>query len=459
MTSSETTAQDPQNTDHQSELKKLRQQVAKFRKQVNELEVEKQDLELLLEVHTSHSDSVADDLLNQVEDTLRESAKRFRLIAEATPVPVVLSRQKDGLIIYANRLAGVLVNVSVEELLEHNILTYYHNPQDRESLVEELKDQGYVKDAEVQLKKVDGTLLWVSASIQPLTYDNEPCLLTVLFDLTERKQAEEERARLFAMQQELDFAHQIQASLLPDASPNWPALDVVCYSTPARDVGGDFYTYHAFGPRGEGLTAEPPNQHCIAVGDVSGKGMPAALLMAISYASLEATINRSLSPGDLLAYLDQAIAPHTRKVGQNCALCYIDLETLPGGSMSSGASHIMRVANAGCVEPIIRRANGEVYWVEVGGMPLGIGLGATLGYQEQIVTLNSGDLIVLSSDGLVEAKSTGNVIFGFDRLENAVANGPTSSAAAMLSHLQAQIDDFTGQAEMYDDVTIVVIQV
>jgi sigma-B regulation protein RsbU (phosphoserine phosphatase) len=118
----------------------------------------------------------------------------------------------------------------------------------------------------------------------------------------------------------------------------------------------------------------------------------------------------------------------------------------------------MRVANAGCISPIIKRAGGPLEWVEVGGAPLGVGLGSEAGYQEQAIRLNPGDLVILTSDGVVEAKNSQNQIFGFERLEQAVLSGPQASPEAMLDHLQAEIATFVGDEEPHDDLTIVVLQ-
>jgi PAS domain S-box-containing protein len=438
-----------------SEIAALRQEVGRLQQKVSELETDKADLEVLLDLHTDHSDTLADELLNRVEATLRESARQFQLIADTTPVPVVISRVSDGEIVYANHLAGPLLNLSPESLVGRNILDFYKGPQHHQDLLEMITQQGTLNNYELPLKKIDGEVIWVAASVQLLTFKNEPSLLAALYDLTERKQVVEERAHFLIMQQELKFALRIQVSLLPPTHPAWTDLDVVCYSDPARDVGGDFYTHHAFCPPGK----ENPDHYGLAVGDVSGKGMPAALLMAVSYASLEATIDRALRPAELLAYLDQAIAPHTQKIRQNFALCYVDI-TAPTLSLGEGVKgRIMRVANAGCIGPLIRRVNGEVQWVEAGGMPLGSGFGSILEYSEETLTLTPGDMVILSSDGVVEAMTSEGEIFGFDRLEQAVTRGPTHNATAMLTHLREQVAAFVAGAEAHDDITIVVMRV
>jgi serine phosphatase RsbU (regulator of sigma subunit) len=193
----------------------------------------------------------------------------------------------------------------------------------------------------------------------------------------------------------------------------------------------------------------------IAVGDVSGKGMPAALLMAVSMASFQAIIGQGLAPKDLLTHLDGAIALYTRTTGQNCALVYMEI-TPP---LLNNQEGVMRVANAGCMMPIIRRVDGSVSWIEVYGTPLGMELSAEVGYQEVEIALASGDLIILTSDGVVEANNELGEMFGFDRFEEAVATGPNTGAEAMLEHLKAAVAAFVGKTEPHDDLTIVVVQV
>ena len=119
----------------------------------------------------------------------------------------------------------------------------------------------------------------------------------------------------------------------------------------------------------------------------------------------------------------------------------------------------MRVANAGCVMPLVRRRDGSVGWIEVFGTPLGMQLSAEFPYQEAEVSLGPGDLIILTSDGVVEANNGLGEMFGFDRLEQAVAAGPSTSAEAMLEHLKAAVAAFVGTTEPHDDLTIVVVQV
>ncbi|MEM7348484.1 MAG: SpoIIE family protein phosphatase, partial [Chloroflexota bacterium] len=446
-----------------SEITTLRQEILRLQREVSTLQDEKSDLELVLEIHTEHSDSVADELFDEVEKTLRESAKRFRSIVKATPVPIVITRNENREIVYANQLAGPLVGLHPDTVVGRDFLDFYEFSAQAQQIAMILNEQGFVNDYELRLKRVDNTSLLVSLSVQPLTFNNEECSLSVLYDLTELKRAEQERSRLSAIQQELDLAQQIQERLLPPSQPYWQDLDVICYTVPARSVGGDFYTYHPF------VTLQPlarrssqpveDRRYALAIGDVSGKGMPAALMMAVSFSSLRAIIDRAWSPGQLLAHLDPTLGLYTRTTQQNCALCYAEITVPASSKRSSQIYATLRVANAGCIEPIVKRIDGTVEWIEVTGLPLGAWSEGNQGYIEATVDLQRGDMIILTSDGVVEAMAPTDEMFGFERLEQAVVTGPDRSSEAMLAHLRNEIDKFVGQAEPHDDFTIMVVRV
>ncbi len=254
------------------------------------------------------------------------------------------------------------------------------------------------------------------------------------------------------LQNEIIMAQRIQQSLLPPAEPNWKGPNIRCYSIPASAVGGDFYVYH-------NLT---DGVYGIAVGDVSGKGMPAALLMAVSVASFHSIAKDGLAPKELLAHLDQAITPFTHTTHQNCAMVYAMIQQLtPDTCVQQDTEYVLRVANAGCIAPIIRHVHGGAEWIDVGGLPLGTGLGldGKNTYNEVCLSLAQGDIVLLMSDGVVEANNPDGAMFSFERLEQAVIDGPTTSAEDMLAHLKACIQTFVGNNEAHDDITIVVIQV
>ncbi|MDM8530463.1 PAS domain S-box protein [Anaerolineales bacterium HSG25] len=251
------------------------------------------------------------------------------------------------------------------------------------------------------------------------------------------------------MQDELALAQEIQRGLLPPTEPNWPQFELVCYTLPAHEVGGDFYTYHA-------LPSSPTDNErfAIAVGDVSGKGVSAALLMATSLSQFDAALLHPFSPVERLTYLDQAMMPYTRPRNQNCALAYVELELLPNSEFAR-----LQLVNAGCIPPYIKRANGHIEHHEIGGFALGQGLATETSYDKVSLDLHQGDLVVLTSDGVVEATNLTGDMLGFGQLAQIVRDGPTSSASDLLAYIKEQLFTFTNQADQHDDMTIVVFQV
>ena len=261
-------------------------------------------------------------------------------------------------------------------------------------------------------------------------------------DFWQRRLLEEERAKseglLYKLHSELVLASDIQKSLMPLPYFDRPDVEIICYYKPTIEIGGDFYSYHELEDGGLAL----------AVGDVSGNGIPAALLMAATQSLFSATFAQPLEPCERMSHLDRALVPYTEPRCQNCAFCYLELE--------HGLLHIV---NAGGIPPYLRTADGRVERLRVEGFPLGHGFGAELGYAGVQVRLSPGDLVVLVSDGIVEAKDPRGEMFDFKRLEQAIASGPHGSAQAMLDHLVKETLAFVGSSELNDDLTALVLRV
>lgn len=276
-------------------------------------------------------------------------------------------------------------------------------------------------------------------------------ITTVLVSVRDRLQRQDFRSRIELernnqqlsaitghLRNDLVLARDIQQSLLPPPAPDWRNVDVYCYSQPAREVGGDFYTYHIFG---DGRIA-------LAVGDVSGKGVSAALLMSTSLSLFNASLGRKLQPAQRMARLDTQLLPYTQGRSLNCALCYVELD-----------GERLTIVNAAGVPPYIRRPNRVVEWPDAWGFALGQGLGAERGYQTVQHSVRRGDMIIIVSDGVVEARDARGTMWGFDRLQQAIKTGPTTSAQAMVDHLLTRLRKFVGRIEPHDDLTIAVLRV
>jgi serine phosphatase RsbU (regulator of sigma subunit) len=239
------------------------------------------------------------------------------------------------------------------------------------------------------------------------------------------------------VQRELEIARAVQLSLLPQQTPAYPHFDLAQISQPARQVSGDLYGYYQ----------RPAGGLAVALGDVTGKGMPAALLMSATVVALAGAIEANLSPAETLTRTDRVLQPFVA-AKQNVGLC---LAYLDQGRMC--------VANAGAIAPILRNKEGVQMLLDVGGLPLGTHLSGQFPYENTVLQLAPDDMVILTSDGLIEATDATGQMYGFERLEVATAAGPTGSAQAMLDYLLTDFRNFAGDAEPDDDLTIVVIRV
>jgi PAS domain S-box-containing protein len=166
-------------------------EVQALRAELENLKREKADLEILLETTTEHSDTIEADLLSKAEFAVRSSEEQFRAIASATPVPVLVSRLGDGLILYANAQMASLLDTPLAELIGRHTPDFYFDPAERSKVLEILATNGHIKNYELHCKKADGSSFWAIISVQSLLFNGQPTALCALYDLTQRKEAEQ----------------------------------------------------------------------------------------------------------------------------------------------------------------------------------------------------------------------------------------------------------------------------
>jgi serine phosphatase RsbU (regulator of sigma subunit) len=250
-----------------------------------------------------------------------------------------------------------------------------------------------------------------------------------------RAEIEQQNERL---REGLALARDIQLGLLPSAPPGGgQQITVRASSLPAYEVGGDFYTYIAL----------DDNRMAVAIGDISGKGVGAALMMALASSTVEAHVRAADQPHELLAALNEQLAPRLKANRMNAALLYTVFDL---------SRRTMCVANAGMIAPMLIR-DGRAHTVETAGLPLGAFAGAR--YTDTEIALEPGDLVLLVSDGIVEARAPDGELFGFERLEALLADrGPAARPDQLLDDLLAQVHAFMANADQHDDMTIVIIQ-
>lgn len=238
----------------------------------------------------------------------------------------------------------------------------------------------------------------------------------------------------------LALARDIQQGMMP-STPPWRSeiLSVYGRSLPASEVGGDFYTYMALA---DGRAA-------VAIGDISGKGVAAALLMALTSSTLESQAHFIDHPAAMLRALHEALRPRLQANQMNAALQI---------AVFAADARSVTVANAGMIAPLLSRcapgqpAGGS--FIEVGGLPIGTAIDAH--YREVTVPLAPGDTLIFLSDGIVEAHNEAGELYGFERLEQAVAHLTGDlGVVELVQRILAEVLAFAGKAEPHDDITII----
>ncbi len=247
-----------------------------------------------------------------------------------------------------------------------------------------------------------------------------------------------ELADRVTMKRDLEIAREIQRWLLPSASPVVAGFDLAFATRPANTVSGDYYdAFHRDGGR-----------LLLIVADVAGKSIPAALLMATIQASL-----RTLAAAPVA--LEELV------LGLNRYACANSLGGLRFTTAFLGevdlASRTMRYICAGHNPPVLRRAAGTLERLEAGGLPLGVMASAR--FEQGTVTLDSGDLLIVFTDGVTEAENERQEEYGEPRLLDVVRGLRVDTPAEGLKIVMSAVDGFVGRTRQHDDITALVMRV
>ena len=405
------------------------------------------------------------DQLVQSQSELRRQKEYFEALVLNSPVAIAIMDLDEKVVSWnpaAERLFGYsqaqAVGRSIDDLVAgtpqmHEEVLQYTRQVSSDSRV----------DTVTRRSRKDGTLVDVELLAVPVTVGGEQVGTYAMYhDISELKRAEEEVRQLnkdlerrvaerteqlkIAMarqqqeaqereriEQELRVARLIQHTLLPKSLPDLEGYQIAAYYQSAREVGGDFYDFLRL----------PDGRLGLIVGDVSGKGVPAAIMMATTRTLLRAAYHLG-SPGEILEQVNDALFPDIPpNMFVTCLAALLDSRT-----------GRLQYANAGHDPPYIRHAAG-VSKLRATGMPLG--LMPNMSYEQKEITLQPGENILLYSDGLLEAHSPQREMFGFPRMQGHVSAHP--EGASLIDSLLAELERFTGEDwEQEDDITLLTLQ-
>ena len=232
---------------------------------------------------------------------------------------------------------------------------------------------------------------------------------------------------------DMEFARTVQESFLPQHTPEMQSYKFSAHYTPAQEVGGDFYDFIRLD---RGRTG-------IVIGDVSGKGVPAALYMAKLGSDLRTLAFTESDPAAALTKLNVLLAERSRR-GMFATLLYIELD---------GDTGRLTMANAGHLPPLIKKADGTVSKLPTAGSaPLGIL--PTLSFTQHVASLEPGDTVILYTDGIIEAMNAREELYGYERFESLIEVSP-ASPEALKTAIVEDVNRFTGLSPQHDDMTLV----
>ncbi len=250
-----------------------------------------------------------------------------------------------------------------------------------------------------------------------------------------------EAAEKKRLDQDLQVAHEIQRILLPASAPDIAGFQISGINVPARQVSGDYYDYIAVDPA-----------HCgVAIADVSGKGIPASLIMAMCRSVLRSQANSQHSPAAVLKRVNEQLFPDIKE-DMFISMAYAILER---------DSAVVTLCRAGHDAPLLySAAQRSVSRINPPGMALGIDSGGVFNRvtSDFALTLEPDDCLILYTDGVTEALNSDGEEFGMEKLIQSILASAHEGAAGVLTRLTDDLRDFVGTHPQHDDITLIVIR-
>src|SRR5215207_3059843 len=428
-------------------------------------------LVLLRQVLTMVENARLYDRLVRSQSELRRQKEYFETLVLNSPVAIAIVDLDENVVSWnpaAERLFGYTqaqaVGRSIDDLLAET-------PQMRAEVLkytQQVSSGGQV-DTVTRRSRQDGTLVDVELLAVPVTVSGERVGTYAMYhDITELKRIEQEVRELNKdlekrvaerteqlkkamakqqqeaqererIEQELRVARLIQQTLLPKSAPELGGYQIAAYYQPAREVGGDFYDFFKLGDGRLG----------VVVGDASGKGIPAALVMANTRSVLRTIAQGGdIAPGQVLAEANEILYPDI--LVNMFVTCFYGVLDPKSGALS--------YANAGHDLPYRHRRSGnDAEELRARGMPLGSMPG--MFYEEKETILDAGESVLFYSDGLVEAHDPEGEMFGSPRLRSLVAEHDGEEERSLVNLLMKELYSFTGEGwEQEDDITLVTLE-
>ncbi|GFO54657.1 hypothetical protein GMSM_16640 [Geomonas sp. Red276] len=383
-----------------------------------------------------------DGLISDITERKRaEESLRLQSAALQAAANAIVITDSDGMVIWVNEAFTRMTGYHPEEAKQRD-LSFLRSDLNPPHFFQEMKraiNAGEVWQGEMVNRRKDGTLYPEEQTITPVTDERGVIRYFVCIkqDITERKDAERALLENASMLKEMEIAKQIQLSLLPPAPPPLTGIDCAGRCVPASHIGGDYYDIFLH------------NGHLdLVIADVSGHSVGAALIMVEARSVLRAQLKSLSRPRDIVSALNDLLHEDLSRSELFITLTYLSLEI---------GTRRLAFANAGHPPTLLYRPAADCF-MELDGEGLILGIKKGVNFEEPSIQVERGDLLVLYTDGVVEAEREGGEQFGSERLRKVLAEHHQEPAATIIATVIETVRGFAGNGGVQDDISLLLLK-
>ncbi|MBU5637302.1 SpoIIE family protein phosphatase [Geomonas sp. Red69] len=372
----------------------------------------------------------------QAEESLRVQSAALEAAANA-----IVITDSDGVVLSVNEAFTRMTGYTLEESVGHDLSFLKSDRQDPE-LYRELWSTimgGKIWHGELVNRRKSGELYPEEQTITPvLDQDGQiKHFICIKQDITERKLAEQALLQNTSMHKEMEIARQIQLSLLPAAPPLLTGIDCAGRCVPASHIGGDYYDILLHGERLD-----------LVIADVSGHSVGAALIMVETRSVLRAQMPALDGPAQVVAALNEILHDDLSRAELFITMSYLSYHRTSGR---------LRYSNAGHPPPLLYRPAEERFFaLDAEGLILGVQ--RRVAFDEPVIQVEKGDLLLMYTDGITETQSHSGELFGVQRLKGVLAREHRKPSAAIIDAVLDALRAFTGHTTFDDDISMLLLK-
>ncbi|HBG04197.1 MAG: histidine kinase [Geobacteraceae bacterium GWC2_58_44] len=379
-----------------------------------------------------------DGLISDITQRKRaEESLRLQSAALEAAANAIVITDGDGVVIWVNQAFTRMTGYRLDEAVRRDmsfLKSELHDAKFYQDLREAI-NAGQVWQGEMINRRKNGTLYPEEQTITPVTDERGGIkhFICIKQDITERKVAQQALLENASMLKEMEIAKQIQLSLLPPSPPIVAGIDCYGLCVPATHIGGDYYDMFLHG-----------DQLSMVIADVSGHSVGAALIMVETRSVLRAQIETLQGPSEIVSALNELLHEDLSRAELFITMSYLSYNTV---------TRELRYTNAGHPPSLLYRAsNSSFLELDAEGLVLGVQRGVQ--FEEPTVQVASGDLLLLYTDGIIEAEGAQGELFGARRLREVLAAQHRRPAAGVIAAVLSAVRAFTGASSFKDDISM-----